>query len=76
MSIVTTSNEPVIHLKRLYRVRVRHAGVAAYSYNVRARNSMDVWEEAFDRATERLKDGDMPPRITVIRLRNVKPIQA
>lgn len=46
------AQEPVLHVLRLFRVRVARKGMPSYSYTARARHSFDAWEAAMDRAIE------------------------
>ena len=53
MSINSTNDEsstPVLHVRRLFSVRVSREGVPSYKYTARARHAFDAWEAAMDRA--------------------------
>ena len=67
------NSQPVVQLKRMYRVRIRRAGFPPYSYNERATSSLELWLTAYERATAGRPENEMPPSVTVMRLRNVRP---
>ncbi len=49
---VSSTAEPVLHISRLFRVRVARKGMPAYSYTARSRHSFDAWSAAMDRAID------------------------
>jgi len=52
MSSTSPTNPPVLHILRLFRVRVERDGMPSYRYTARARHSFDAWSAAMDRAIE------------------------
>lgn len=50
--MTTSSTTPILHVKRLFRVRIIRAGVAPYTYKAKARAAFELWDAAYDRAME------------------------
>lgn len=50
--MTTSSTLPILHVKRLFRVRIIRAGVAPYTYKAKARAAFELWDAAYDRAME------------------------